>query len=126
MGAVYLAALLVGIGCMLLLDARFRLFFWRDAAAAALVTAAGVAFLLMWDAAGIASGIFLRGESAVASGIVLAPELPLEEPVFLIFLVLCTMVLYTGARRVLAAASAQRAGRDGAETDGLAQDGRAL
>lgn len=83
------------------LDFRFRLFFWRDSASAALVTAAGVAFLLLWDAAGIAAGIFLRGSSQAMLGIELAPEMPLEEPFFLVFLVLCTMVLYTGSVRIL-------------------------
>ncbi|WP_442918544.1 lycopene cyclase domain-containing protein [Leucobacter sp. MMO-75] len=106
---VYLACLLAGIGCMLLIDYRFRLFFWRDAAAATLVTLAGTAFLLLWDAAGIAAGIFLRGGSGIASGVVLAPELPLEEPVFLVFLVLCTMVLYTGAARLIAHRAERRA-----------------
>mgnify|MGYP002684584570 CR=1 FL=1 len=101
MEALYLAALLVGIGCMLLLDHRFRLFFWHDAAIASLITVLGTALFLVWDVAGIALGIFLRGDSPVATGIVLAPELPLEEPVFLIFLVLCTMVIYTGAVRLL-------------------------
>ncbi|QNA94218.1 lycopene cyclase domain-containing protein [Microbacterium sp. Se63.02b] len=101
MGAIYLTALLLSLGCMLLLDWRFRLFFWRDAVTAAIVTAVGVVFFLMWDVAGIASGIFFRGEGPIASGIVLAPELPLEEPVFLAFLVVCTMVLYTGAARLL-------------------------
>lgn len=113
-GLLYLGCLLLSIGGMLLLDWRFRLFFWRDAAAAALVTLAGTAFLLLWDAAGIASGIFLRGATPIASGIVLAPELPLEEPVFLVFLVLCTMVLYTGAARML---QARRARREQAETE---------
>lgn len=98
---LYIASLLGGIGCMLLLDYRFRLFFWRDAAAAFLVTLAGTVFLLLWDAAGIASGIFLRGDASIALGIELAPELPIEEPVFLVFLVICTMVLYTGALRVI-------------------------
>ncbi|WP_347109289.1 lycopene cyclase domain-containing protein [Paenarthrobacter sp. S56] len=107
MGVLYLLSLLLGITCMLLLDHRFRLFFWRDAKAAATVTAVGVLFLLAWDMAGIGLGIFLRGEGAIATGILLAPELPLEEPVFLLFLVLCTMVLYTGARRILAALPAR-------------------
>lgn len=98
----YLGALLGGIWSMLLIDWRFRLFFWHNAAAAALVTLAGTTFLLLWDAAGIASGIFLRGSAGIASGIVLAPEMPLEEPVFLIFLVLCAMIFYTGAARMLA------------------------
>lgn len=101
MGFVYLALLLLTLGCMLLLDRRFRLFFWRDAVSASVVTVVGLAFFLVWDVAGIAGGIFFRGEAAVATGIVLAPELPIEEPVFLLFLVVCTMVVYTGAVRIL-------------------------
>lgn len=102
MGAVYLGALLVSTACMLLVDRRFRLFFWRDAVAAWVVTIVGVAFFLVWDVAGIASGIFLRGDAAIATGIVLAPEMPIEEPIFLLFLVICTMVVYTGLARLLA------------------------
>ncbi|MER7447797.1 lycopene cyclase domain-containing protein [Microbacterium sp. NPDC097977] len=101
MGFVYLAVLLLVLGCMLLLDRRFRLFFWRDAVSASLVTILGLAFFLIWDIAGIAGGIFFRGDAVVATGIVLAPELPIEEPVFLLFLVVCTMVLYTGSVRLL-------------------------
>lgn len=101
MGVLYLAALLVSLGCMLLLDRRFRLFFWRDPLSALVVTAVGLVFFLVWDVAGIANGIFLRGDAAIATGLVLAPELPIEEPVFLLFLVVCTMVIYTGAVRIL-------------------------
>lgn len=101
MGVVYLAALLLSLGCMLLLDWRFRLFFWRDAVSAAVVTAVGLVFFLIWDIAGIANGIFFRGDGMIATGLVLAPELPLEEPIFLLFLVVCTMIIYAGAERVL-------------------------
>lgn len=101
MGLIYLLALLAAIACMLLLDRRFRLFFWRDARAASIVTVVGVLGLLAWDLAGIGLGIFLRGDGVIASGVLLAPELPIEEPVFLLFLVLCTMVLFTGAARLL-------------------------
>ena len=101
MGVLYLAALLLSLGCMLLLDWRFRLFFWRDALSAAVVTAVGLVFFLVWDVAGIANGIFFRGDGMIATGVVLAPELPIEEPVFLLFLVVCTMIIYTGAERVL-------------------------
>lgn len=100
---VYLTTLMVLICCMLLLDRRFRLFFWHDPVAASIVTTVGVAFLLAWDMAGIRFGIFLRGPGDIATGIVLAPELPLEEPVFVVFLVLVTMVLYTGCARILSA-----------------------
>ncbi|WP_091029138.1 lycopene cyclase domain-containing protein [Microbacterium oxydans] len=102
MGALYLTALLVSLGCMLLLDWRFRLFFWRDTLSAAVVTLVGLVFFLLWDAAGIVNGIFLRGDAVIATGLVLAPELPVEEPVFLLFLVVCTMVIYTGSARLLA------------------------
>lgn len=102
MGAVYLGALLISTACMLLVDRRFRLFFWRDAVAATVVTLVGLAFFLLWDVAGIASGIFLRGDAVIATGIVLAPEMPLEEPIFLLFLVICTMIVYTGLVRLLA------------------------
>jgi lycopene cyclase domain-containing protein len=112
MGFLYLALLLAALGCMLLLDRRFRLFFWRDAVTAAVVTAVGLAFFLAWDVAGIAGRIFFRGEAAVATGIVLAPELPIEEPVFLLFLVVCTMVVYTGAVRILSRSS-RRSGEVG-------------
>lgn len=111
MGALYLIALLLSLGCMLLLDWRFRLFFWRDAMSALVVTAVGLAFFLVWDIAGIANGIFLRGDAAIATGIVLAPELPLEEPVFLLFLVVCTMVIYTGSARILSRRREQRRAR---------------
>lgn len=97
----YLAALLLASGCMLLLDWRYRLFYWKDARAAVIVSAVGVAGLLLTDAAGIALGIFHRGAGDVATGIVIAPEMPLEEPIFLWFLVVCTMVLYTGAYRLI-------------------------
>lgn len=118
MGVLYLVLLLVSMGCMLLIDRRFRLFFWRDPLAASIVTVVGLAFFLVWDAVGIATGIFLRGDATIATGIVLAPELPLEEPVFLLFLVVCTMVVCTGTARLLSVRRARRAARrESAEVD---------
>ncbi|MDR8020384.1 lycopene cyclase domain-containing protein [Nesterenkonia aerolata] len=107
MSIAYLAALLLSTGCMLLIDFRYRLFLFRSPAAAGLVILLGTVFFLLWDAAGIALGIFLVGDSPYMTGIMLGPEMPLEEPVFLIFLVICTMVLYTGAHRLLHRRTAQ-------------------
>lgn len=101
MSGGYLLVLLGGIVGMVLIDRRFRLFFWRDARRAAAVLVIGVIFFLAWDLCGIHLGIFARGTSSFATGIVLAPELPLEEPVFLAFLCYLTMVLVTGAARLL-------------------------
>lgn len=101
MSLLYLGCLLLALGAMVLLDARFRLVFWRDARRAALVLAAGLAFFLAWDAAGIALGVFARGGSPWMTGVVLAPELPLEEVFFLLFLGYLTLVLVFGARVLL-------------------------
>ncbi|BDZ53346.1 lycopene cyclase domain-containing protein [Agromyces marinus] len=108
MGLVYLAGLSAVIGCMALIDARWRLVFWRAPLAAAATVGIGVAFFLVWDAAGILSGVFFRGDSSIVTGIELAPELPLEEPVFLVFLCYLTLVLVLGFERILEV----RAGRD--------------
>ena len=100
-GLVYLACLLVSIGAMTLVDARWRLVFWRAPWASAVAISAGTAFFLAWDAAGIATGVFFRGTTTITTGIQLAPELPLEEPVFLVFLCYLTLVLVLGTERVL-------------------------
>jgi lycopene cyclase domain-containing protein len=98
---LYLACLIVALGAMVLLDRRFRLAFWRDARRAAIVLAAGLVFFLAWDAAGIALGVFARGGSRFMTGIELAPEFPVEEVFFLLFLSYVTLVLLFGARAVL-------------------------
>lgn len=90
---LYLAALLVSTGCMALLDHRFRLVLWRAPRAGAVTVAIGIAFFLAWDLAAIASGHYAAGQSAGMTGIMLAPELPLEEIVFITFLSYLTLVL---------------------------------
>jgi lycopene cyclase domain-containing protein len=106
-GFAYLAGLLAAIGCMVLIDARWRLVFWRAPVAATVTVAAGVAFFLAWDAAGILLGVFFRGSSSIVTGVELAPELPLEEPVFLAFLCYLTLVLVLGVERMLRARAAR-------------------
>lgn len=101
MNLVYLLALLVSLGAMVLLDRRFGLVFWRDARRAAVTLAVGLVFFLAWDAFGIALGIFARGGSRFMTGIEIAPELPLEELFFLLFLCYLTLVLIFGTRAVL-------------------------
>ena len=101
MSFLYLAALLVSLICMVLIDVRHRLFLGRSGRDGLVVLAVGTAFLLAWDLAGIGLGIFLRGETVFMTGVLLAPELPLEEPVFLVFLCETTMVLVLGAERML-------------------------
>ena len=100
MNVLYLLTLLVSLGGMVVLDWRFRLFFWRSPGRAALVLGIGVLFFLGWDLAGIGLGIFYRGETSLMTGVQLAPELALEEFFFLTFLCYLTMNLVQGARLV--------------------------
>jgi lycopene cyclase domain-containing protein len=97
----YLCALLVSLGGVALIDRRHRLFLWHAPVRAAIVLGAGVAFLLAWDLAGIGLGIFFRAETRFMTGVLIAPELPLEEPVFLLFLCQLTMVMTCGSQRLL-------------------------
>lgn len=97
----YLISLLAASGCLAAVDRRFVLFFWRAPRAAAAVVGIGTAFFLAWDFAAIGAGIFERGESPLMTGIVLAPELPLEEPFFLAFFCYAAMVLFTVVERLL-------------------------
>ena len=108
MSVIYLVVLLSSIGCMVMLDRRFSLFFWRDARRATIVLAVGVVFFVLWDLLGIGLGIFYRGETSFMTGIVVAPELPVEELFFLAFLSYLTMVLLTGADALLRARAVRR------------------
>ncbi len=92
----YLLILLVLLGCMTLLDARFGLFFWSRPWRSALVLGLGVVYFLSWDLWAIAAGIFLHRDSPLMTGIMLADQLPVEEPVFLLFLSYQTMIAFTG------------------------------
>lgn len=99
MSLLYAAALLVSISGMAVLDHRFRLFFFADPRRAAVVLTVGVAFFLAWDLAGIALGVFFRGQTPYMTGLLLAPELPVEEVLFLVLLCYLTMDVYGGLLR---------------------------
>jgi len=105
---LYLAGLLVGIAGMVVLDVRLRLFFRRAPARAAAVMVIGIAFFLLWDVLGIRLDVFFPGHSAIVTGVLLAPGLPLEELFFLALLCYTAMNAYgwfTRPRRSRSAAS---------------------
>lgn len=108
MSAVYLLVLFGALACLVLVDHRFRLFFWHAPRRAAAVLVAGVLFFLGWDLCGIGLGIFRRGETSYLTGLLVAPQLPLEEAFFLTFLCYLTMVLSLGCARMLAARRERR------------------
>ncbi|MDS2172292.1 lycopene cyclase domain-containing protein [Nesterenkonia sp. CL21] len=101
MSMAYLIALLFSWGCIILVDARFRLFLVRSPLRAGAVLALGTVFFLAWDLAGIALGVFLHGPAPFMTGVMLAPELPLEELVFLLFLCHLAMVATLGFQKLL-------------------------
>ena len=101
MSFLYLGLLLLSLAGMVLLDVRQKLFFASDARRAALVLLAGLVFFLAWDLAGIALGIFLHSPSRFATGWMAAPQVPVEEVVFLLFLCYLTMNVVRLAERLL-------------------------
>jgi len=100
-GATYLAGLvfsLVGLG---LLDWRFRTAFTVNKKAAAFAILIPTIFFIIWDVAGIAMGIFFRGDTSHLTGILLAPEFPIEELFFLLLLNYTALTLFTTVSRVI-------------------------
>ena len=94
MTLLYLAALLVALTGMVMLDRRFTLFFWAAPWRAAIVLIAGVLFFLAWDLGGVLGNIFFRGETLFMTGLQVFPEIPLEEVFFLTLLCYLTMNVY--------------------------------
>jgi len=101
MPGIYLAAILISAVGVAALDARFRLALWSRPGRTAAATAIGTAFFLVWDAVGIATGVFVKGDSPLYVGVDLAPQLPLEEPVFLAFLCYLALVVHAAALRIV-------------------------
>ncbi len=100
MTPVYLGVLLVLLGCMVLVDRRWRLAFWQDARRASIALIVGIVLLLIVDVVGIALGVFYRASTWAMTGILLGPELPLEEPLFLAFLTYLTLNLLAAFERL--------------------------
>ncbi len=102
MGFVYLIALLLSLIGMVVLDRRFHLFYWVSARRAGIVHVIGIVFFLVWDLYGIGQGLFFRGETSFMTGILLGPELPLEELFFLTLLTYMTMNLFGASTQFFA------------------------
>lgn len=91
---VYLLALVTVLSCMAAMDHRWRLFFWADARKAWTVFAAGFALFLAWDLVALELALYERGRSEFMTGLEVAPDLPVEELLFVAFLPYLTMVLH--------------------------------
>lgn len=100
MAGGYLLAILLSAAGVVLADRRWRLALWQAPGRTAATVGIGTAFFLAWDAAGIAVGVFVKGDSPLLLGVDLAPHLPLEEPFFLAFLSYLALVTWAGAQRL--------------------------
>jgi lycopene cyclase domain-containing protein len=97
----YLAALLLALACMALVDHRWKLVLWSDARRGAVVLAAGVVFFLTWDLLAVHFGFYGRSGSDLMTGAQIAPDLPVEEVFFVLFLCYVTLVLHTLVDRLV-------------------------
>jgi lycopene cyclase domain-containing protein len=91
---VYLFVLLVSILGLIGIDRKQNLAFFRNPFPTIISVSISVVVFLIWDIVGIALGIFFRGSTPFLSGLLLGPELPLEELFFLILLSYNTLLAY--------------------------------
>lgn len=90
----YLAVIIGGLVGMGIIDWRYKLALFYDKKRTILTVSIMVIIFLLWDVAGIFLNIFFSGESNYVTGVMLAPELPLEEVFFLTLLSYMPLVLY--------------------------------
>ena len=94
MGFIYLGTIVFSTCGMLLLDWRHRLAFFNNWQRAAIAVAVGMLVFILWDAFGIGFGVFFDGNSPFTTGLMLAPEFPVEEIFFLFFLCYFSLIVY--------------------------------
>lgn len=101
MSFAYLGALVVSLVGLGLLDHRHKLaLFGRRVGPTLATVALGVVFFLVWDVVGIAQGVFFRGAGPYQTGVLIGPELPLEEVFFLTVLCYVTLLSYLALARL--------------------------
>lgn len=99
MPGIYLGAILFSLAGMMAIDLKYGLALrtapWRTIGAVLI----GTCFFLLWDAVGIVTGVFVKGDSPLFVGVDVAPHLPLEEVFFLVFLSYLAVVLWSVFQR---------------------------
>ena len=97
----YLVILILSLVGLYLLDRTHKLAFMADPKRALLSMVPAFVVFLIWDIAGIALGIFFRGNNTLLTGIQIFPEFPLEEIFFLMLLCYSTLIALTWISKVL-------------------------
>ena len=95
MNFLYLGSLLISLAGLVALDLKHKLAFAKNPKAAALAVTIPYLLFVIWDAAGIALGIFFKGQSEFLTRIMIAPEFPIEELFFLALLCYTTLIVST-------------------------------
>jgi len=96
---IYLSSLIVVIGCLVLLDRRFKLAFFYKVKRTALTLAIAVWLFIVWDIFGIKLGIFSHGNSMYTLPYRIIPEFPIEELFFLFVLSYTALLIYRFASK---------------------------
>ena len=99
----YLAILIVSLLGLYLLDRTHKLAFTVDAKRCLFSLVPAYVLFLIWDIAGIATGIFFRGQNTLLTGIQVFPEFPIEELFFLALLCYSTLIAFTWVQKTLTA-----------------------
>ena len=82
----YLILLIFSISGMLIVDRKYKLFFWNSKVAAYKTIISLMLIFIIWDILGILLGIFFHGGSIYTLPIRIVPEFPIEELLFLFLL----------------------------------------
>ncbi len=83
------------------MDFRHKTAFRINKKAASIAIFVPLVFFIIWDVAGIATGIFFRGDTSHLTGILLAPEFPIEELFFLLLLNYSSLTIFTTVTKVI-------------------------
>lgn len=91
----YLIALIVSLGCLGLVDYRYRLVFFSPLRTfVALPIGLSMIFFLIWDITGLMNDVFATNQSWVTGVHLFTPNLPLEEFFFLALLSYVTVLFW--------------------------------
>ena len=96
---LYLAALLFSIAGLTTLDFKFKLALGKSLGYLCFILFPTL-FFLVWDIAGINSGIFFRGGAEHVLGVQIYEQMPLEEILFLILLSYSALLLLKVSMRL--------------------------
>ena len=99
----YLLVLTLSLVGLYLLDRTHKLAFTIDPKRSLLSMIPAYILFLVWDLAGIATGIFFRGNNTLLTGVQVFPEFPIEELFFLAVLCYSTLIAFTWVQKKLTA-----------------------